>query len=70
MVCTICKGEGWICENHPDKAWGEGSGCCGGAGMPCECNTSNPPWVHMEEVHATNEAMPLSQAADRPETVH
>lgn len=36
--CAICKGELWVCENHPDKAWGYGDGCCGGAGMPCKCN--------------------------------
>lgn len=39
-TCTICKGEGWVCEDHADKAWGEGDGCCGGAGMPCVCH----PW--------------------------
>jgi hypothetical protein len=36
--CPICKGELWVCENHPDTAWGYGDGCCDGAGMPCECN--------------------------------
>jgi hypothetical protein len=36
--CKICKGEGWVCEDHADKAWGEGDGCCGGAGMLCICN--------------------------------
>jgi hypothetical protein len=39
-TCTICKGEGWVCEYHSNKAWGEGDGCCGGAGMPCVCH----PW--------------------------
>ena len=50
--CASCCGCGWVCENHPDKPW---SGympkdfieCCGGAGMPCQCNplsakTENP----------------------------
>lgn len=36
--CTICGGEGWVCEYHPLIKWGEGDGCCGGAGMPCSCN--------------------------------
>jgi hypothetical protein len=36
--CKICKGSGWVCENHQDVEWGDGDKCCGGAGMPCECN--------------------------------
>ena len=36
--CEICNGEGWVCEDHPDIAWQEGDGCCGAAGMPCNCN--------------------------------
>ena len=36
--CKICNGEGWVCEDHPQKAWDYGDGCCSGAGMPCECN--------------------------------
>ena len=36
--CTICFGIGWVCENHPDKAWHDEVGCTCGAGMPCECN--------------------------------
>lgn len=35
--CKVCHGDGWVCENHPDKAWSK-SGCECGAGMPCECN--------------------------------
>lgn len=52
--CTFCKGEGWVCEDHPNIAWNSGDGCriwthkgikqCGGAGMPCSCNKANPPW--------------------------
>lgn len=37
-LCANCDGEGWVCENHPEVPWGEGDGCCGGAGMPCVCN--------------------------------
>ena len=37
--CPICFGMGWICENHPDKAWDEKLGCMCSAGMPCECNS-------------------------------
>lgn len=35
--CNICHGEGWVCEDHADKAWKEGNGCCGAAGMECIC---------------------------------
>ena len=31
--CPHCGGEGWVCEDHPDVAWDEGKGCCGGAGL-------------------------------------
>lgn len=38
-ICTICDGQGWVCENHPDKPWGDGLSCpCGGAGAPCVCH--------------------------------
>lgn len=37
--CTVCKGQGWVCENHQTIAWNEGyPPCCGGAGAPCVCN--------------------------------
>lgn len=48
QLCEICGGEGWVCENHPNVGWNGGeAGCCGGAGSPCKCNTSNPPWSHI-----------------------
>jgi hypothetical protein len=44
--CNICQGIGWVCENHTDKPWDEtiDGGCQCGAGQPCECNKSIPPW--------------------------
>ncbi len=48
-MCKICLGEGWVCEDHPDKAWKDGDGCCGGAGMPCKCNKANPPWHYKDK---------------------
>jgi hypothetical protein len=38
--CTQCQSTGWVCENHPDKAWDvKDGGCNCGAGMPCPvCN--------------------------------
>ena len=35
--CPICFGIGWVCENHPNRAWDEQKGCQCGAGMPCQC---------------------------------
>jgi hypothetical protein len=35
--CPICFGIGWVCENHPKRAWTEALGCQCGAGMPCQC---------------------------------
>jgi len=26
----------------------DGDGCCGAAGMTCECNITNPPWNHKD----------------------
>lgn len=37
-LCANCDGQGWVCEKHPEVPWGEGDGCCGGAGIPCVCN--------------------------------
>jgi hypothetical protein len=43
VECPICGGDGWVCENHPGKAWEFAAvpakyRCkCGGAGMPCRC---------------------------------
>jgi hypothetical protein len=31
--CTICHGIGWVCENHPEKAWDKEIGYDCGAGM-------------------------------------
>jgi hypothetical protein len=37
--CPICFGIGWVCENHPDRAWHEELGCMCGPEMPCKCNS-------------------------------
>ena len=45
--CGNCNDEGWVCENHMNVPWGEGDGCCGGAGSPCPncnpCDRDHPP---------------------------
>lgn len=55
--CANCEGEGWVCENHPQRPWGWGEGCCGGAGMPCLCNKADPPWhfISADEIVDGNE---------------
>jgi hypothetical protein len=39
----MCCGIGWVCENHPDRAWDQELGCVCGAGMPCKCNEVEQP---------------------------
>src|SRR5688572_22235658 len=40
-VCPICKGDRFVCENHPRLAWPSECGC--GAGDPCPvCNIAAP----------------------------
>jgi hypothetical protein len=37
--CPVCHGSrepGWLCADHPGKAWGHEG--CGAAGVPCQCN--------------------------------
>src|SRR6266436_6025841 len=41
--CPVCFGIGWVCENHPDRAWDDELGCRCGAGMPCRCNSADEP---------------------------
>jgi hypothetical protein len=43
--CKTCMGLGWVCENHPEKAWADmidgvntKRACACGAGAPCRCN--------------------------------
>ena len=38
--CPICRGIGWVCENHPEKPWDPELGCICGAGAPCKCNAT------------------------------
>ena len=38
-------GIGWVCENHPDRAWHDELGRTYGAGEPCECNRADEPDV-------------------------
>ena len=44
MKCVLRDDSGWVCENHPKRAWeGEHAGGCGGIGAPCPaCNSPAP----------------------------
>jgi hypothetical protein len=52
--CPICFGIGWVCENHPDRAWDKQLGCDCGAGMPCKCNSDEEPDVRQGIVDEQN----------------
>jgi len=39
--CPICFGTGWVCEAHPDRAWGDALGCTCSAWQPCQCNQTD-----------------------------
>lgn len=41
--CPRCLGSGHVCEDHPDKPWDEGDGCCSAAGMPCNPDLRGDP---------------------------
>ena len=55
MKCLKCNDSGWVCENHPNKPFEHKTLFrlfireCGGAGMPCTCNTHNPPWNYPDK---------------------
>lgn len=42
VQCQICKGFGWICENHQGLPFDHDDEC-GGAGDPCICNPNYEP---------------------------
>jgi hypothetical protein len=50
---SICFGIGFVCENHPDRAWNEELGCQCGAGDPCACNSSPDIDAGIEEPDAS-----------------
>ena len=51
--CPFCHGLGWVCENHPLRAWSEElGGCRCGEGMPCTCNTTEDPEIRVVIVEA------------------
>lgn len=56
--CKKCNDSGWVCEEHIDKPFEHRHKIgwffvniqgCGGAGIPCTCNTYNPPWRYPDK---------------------
>lgn len=35
-ACQLCKGDGWVCEQHPGLPFSHDD--CPGPGDPCRCN--------------------------------
>jgi len=57
--CRLCLGIGWVCENHPKRAWAEVLGCQCGAGMPCGCVRSDS--IEEPDVIQVIEEIPLAR---------
>jgi hypothetical protein len=36
LVCSVCRGSGWLCDEHPTQPWEHGD--CDGVGVACTCN--------------------------------
>ena len=34
--CALCRGSGWLCDEHPTAAWDHDD--CDAAGIVCRCN--------------------------------
>jgi hypothetical protein len=41
--CPVCRGIGWVCENHINVLWDDEIGCTCGARRPCDCNSGDEP---------------------------
>jgi hypothetical protein len=61
--CKVCLSIGWVCENHPQRAWTDELGCQCGAGMPCECvRTDGLDAGHREELRSHSPILDANQA--------
>lgn len=60
--CPICRGIGWVCENHPEKPWDLELGCVCGAGAPCKCNET-------DGVHEPDVSQVIGEEAEAPLSV-
>jgi hypothetical protein len=37
LICPLCCGSGWLCDEHPMLPWDHDDEC-DGAGIVCRCN--------------------------------
>ena len=37
LICALCAGSGWLCDEHPSLPWSHDDRCDGG-GIACRCN--------------------------------
>lgn len=37
LICALCEGSGWLCDEHPTLRWSHDDDCDGG-GIACRCN--------------------------------
>ena len=37
LICPLCDGSGWLCDEHPTLPWSHDEDCEGG-GVACRCN--------------------------------
>ncbi|HVQ04885.1 MAG TPA: hypothetical protein VMT14_15295 [Burkholderiaceae bacterium] len=56
-VCPICRGSGWLCDEHPAQPWEHED--CDGVGVACGCNSlaAVPHTDVFVEYDALNESM-------------
>lgn len=62
--CALCRGDGWLCERHPEQAWEHDS--CRSAGVPCGCNPTAdmPPGFNVEIALPTIQTIAVGLMAD------
>lgn len=53
--CPTCRGERWLCEDHPTEPFEHDD--CGGAGIACHCNPERA--VEWQEIYAEVPQGPL-----------
>lgn len=37
LMCLVCRGSGWLCDEHPTLPWDHDDEC-DGVGIACNCN--------------------------------
>ncbi|HSB98708.1 MAG TPA: hypothetical protein VLE45_02255 [Burkholderiaceae bacterium] len=57
LICALCAGSGWLCDEHPSLPWSHDDGCEGG-GIACRCN--EPATAPHREVFVDFDALDVS----------